>query len=286
MKIPGDIKILGIFGDPIEHTLSPSIQNAAFNALSLNMVYLPFNVKNENLKEAVASIKALNMLGVNITIPHKEAVMEFLDKVDEDAEKIGAVNTIVNRDGVLTGYNTDGEGYIESLTQETAFEVSNKNILMLGAGGAARGILYALLKRNPSKITIANRTIERAENLKAEFSKFFPEATINITGTNKIESIETFDLIINTTSSGMSGTEETKLIVEPKNFKKDAVVSEIIYKPMETPLLIEAEKNGLRLHKGLGMLIHQGALGFKLWTGKDAPVEAMRSAALVSLEAR
>ncbi len=286
--IDSETKVLGIFGDPIGHTLSPIIQNAAIKELGLKMVYVPFHVTPGNLKDAVASIKALGMPGVNITIPHKERVMEFLDATTDEARKIGAVNTIVNRDGHLTGHNTDGAGYITSLKAETGFECSGKNIVILGAGGAARGIMAAILAEAPASVTLVNRTVDRADSLAEDLGSECAEVKIHTVPLEKgplQPRIEAADLLINSTSVGMGGKVPfNPLVLSLDKLPSEAIVSDIVYKPLNTALLRSAKMTGHTVHKGLGMLIHQGALGFELWTGEKAPVETMRKAALKALD--
>ncbi|MBI5893868.1 MAG: shikimate dehydrogenase [Deltaproteobacteria bacterium] len=272
MKITGKTKILGIFGYPITHTLSPLMHNAAIERLGLDMVYLPFEVEHKDLKNVVDAIRALNIIGVNITIPHKESVIKFLDEVSDDARLIGAVNTIVNKNGKLIGYNTDGEGYVNSLKNELGFDVKGKNIVILGAGGAARGIVFAIAKKGAKKIVIANRTIKKAVSLANEFKRHFKEAEILASGIDE-QSFKKYltdiHLIINTTSIGMNDKGDLKIpfALIPKN----AVVSDIVYKPLLTKFLKNAERFGIKTHSGLGMLVEQGALSFKLWTKKDMP---------------
>ena len=286
--IDSDTKVLGIFGDPIGHTLSPVIQNAAISELSLNMIYVPFHVTPGALKDAVASIKALGMPGVNITIPHKERVMEFLDDMTDEARKVGAVNTIVNTDGRLTGHNTDGAGYITSLRAETGFEANGKNIVILGAGGAARGIMAAILAEAPASVTLVNRTVSRADTLAEDLGSGYVDVKIHTVPLEKgplKERIEEADLLINSTSVGMGGKVPfNPLVLSLDSLRGEAVVSDIVYKPLNTALLRSAKSTGHKVHQGLGMLIHQGALGFELWTGKKAPVDIMRSAALKAMD--
>lgn len=284
MKITGHTRIIGIFGDPVEHTLSPVMHNAAFDALELDMVYVPFHVRSKpasDLKAAVASIKALNILGMNITVPHKETVIKYLDEVDEYAREVGAVNTIVNKGGRLTGYNTDGAGYLLSLREETGFVPKDKNIIILGAGGAARSILYAVLSGKPRSVVIANRTIERADDLAAEFKGRFKKISIKTVLLEKHlikEHAWNADLIINTTSLGMMGRGAVDLPIE--NLPGHSIVSDIVYRPLKTTIIKKAAARGLATHTGLGMLVHQGAIGFELWTGQMAPTEVMMKAAL------
>lgn len=300
MNITGKTKILGIFGYPIGHTISPAMHNAVIKALGLDMMYLPFEVKPSELREAIKCIKSIGIIGVNITIPHKEAVIKFIDDVSEEARRIGAVNTIVNKDGRLIGYNTDGYGYVTSLKEEFNFNPKGKKIVILGAGGASRGILAALAIKKPKAIIVANRTPARAVLLVRAFKNKFPDTKFKAIGLQEERLKESFhdaNLLVNTTSVGMNyGASRPSRRKENSNtvalaqkiplgaMPKRAIVSDIIYSPSETLLLKRAKKIGLAAHGGLGMLIHQGARSFKLWTGIDAPVEVMRKAALKALK--
>jgi shikimate dehydrogenase len=281
-------RVIAIFGDPIGHSLSPVIQNAAFSHLDLPFIYHAFHVRpGRELKDAVAAIKALDMAGANTTIPHKESVIEHLDIISADARAIGAVNTIVNKDNQLTGYNTDGLGYVRSLVEETAFDSNGKNILIIGAGGAARGIIFALLKNTPNRITIMNRTLEKAEKLAGELSSAHKDTPITIAELNDRESIKEAALIINTTSIGMVWTamaDETPISLEYTC--NDTIISDIVYMPLLTPFIKQAIKKGLKTHTGLGMLVCQGALGFELWTDTPAPIDIMMKAARKALETK
>jgi shikimate dehydrogenase len=285
MNITAKTKILGIFGYPTGHTISPAMHNAVIKALRLDMVYLPFEVKPSELREAIKCIKSIGMIGVNITIPHKEAVIKFIDGISEEARHIGAVNTIVNKDGRLIGHNTDGYGYITSLKEECNFNPKGKNIAILGAGGAARGILVALSVKKPKTIVIANRTLARAISLIKAFKGKFPETKFEAVDLNKDilkKYFKDMELLVNTTSVGMKKNETVEIPLEL--LPKTAVVSDIVYNPLETLLLKKAKKLGLTTHSGLGMLVHQGVKSFKLWTGMDAPIEVMRKAALKALK--
>jgi shikimate dehydrogenase len=289
MKIDGHTKVAGIFGDPIGHTLSPAMHNAAFKAIGLNAVYVPFHIKADSkgaLKTAVEAIRAMNMLGVNVTIPHKERVFKFLDEVDEHAIDIGAVNTIVNRDGRLFGYNTDGAGYLLSLRKDTGFKPTGKRVVIIGAGGAARSILYSILGLKPVSVVLANRTVKRADSLANEFARKF-SVTVETTDLERAameKALSSADLVVNTTSIGMMGKGELGLPL--KALPSKAVVSDIVYRPLKTGLIKDAEKRGLKIHTGLGMLVRQGAIGFELWTSKKAPVSIMEKAALKALRQR
>lgn len=290
MQITGHTKITGIFGDPVEHTLSPAIHNAAFDSLGMDWAYVPFHVLGKpasHLKDAVAALRALNMAGVSVTIPHKEKVIQHLDDVDEAARHIGAVNTIVNRDGRLIGHNTDGAGYLLSLREETGFGVKGKSVVILGSGGAARAVIYSILAAGPASVIISNRTLKRADALADEFRERFKTVDIK-TVELKDDVIERrssgADILVNTTSLGMSGFERLDIGVE--TLSPGAVVSDIVYSPIETGLLKKAKARGLKTHTGIGMLVRQGALSFELWTGEKAPLEVMKKAALKALRSR
>jgi shikimate dehydrogenase len=285
MHITGKTRVVGVFGDPVRHSLSPVIQNAAFAALGLDFVYVPFHVKTEGLKAAVEGIRAMNMAGVNVTIPHKEGVLEHLDELDPHARVIGAVNTIVhNRDNRLVGYNTDGLGYLKSLKEETGLTPEDKNVLVAGAGGAARSILFSVLSGGAKKVVVMNRTVERAASLADEFAEIFPDAKLEAVSLERAAAQKHApgaDLLVNTTSLGMEGKNELDFPVE--KLAAGAVVSDIVYSPLETGLLKNATARGLKTHNGLSMLVAQGAVGFELWTGSKAPVEEMKAAAREAL---
>jgi len=262
--------VYGIIGHPVSHSLSPIIQNLAFCYHKINAVYLAFDVTD--LASALAGIRGLGIKGISVTIPHKMAIIPFLDKLDELAENVSAVNTVVNKDGLLIGYNTDCLGAMLALKEKA--DISRKDYVILGAGGAARAIGFAL-KKEGANITIINRTYEKGEVL------------ANALGAkclhwNKIKEVATYGLI-NTTPIGMwPKVEETPISKQYlRNFK---VVMDVVYHPLETRLLHEAEELGLITVDGLSMLIYQGVAQFKLWTGKDAPKEEMFRLAKQTLE--
>jgi len=286
LEISGKTKLVGIFGDPVDHTISPAMQNAAFEALGLDMAYIPFHVRKSpayDLKAAVNAVRALNMRGVNVTIPHKEKVLKYLDEVDPDAKAAGAVNTIVNRNGKLVGYNTDGPGYLLSLKEDIGFTVRGKRIVILGAGGAARAILRSALEKRPASIVVANRTLKRAEDLIREFEASYPVVmkAVGLLDSAIAQDLNNASLVVNTTSIGMKGTGAPDVPLEA--LPRGSIVSDIVYVPLETAFLNAAKARGLRVHYGLSMLVRQGALTFELWTGKKAPVEVMQRAALAAL---
>lgn len=270
----------GVFGDPIGHSKSPLMLNRAFEAAGINGAYAAFHIQPGTLKDAVSGIRALGFRGVNVTIPYKVEVMEYLDEIDEGARAIGAVNTIVCDEGRLKGYNTDGIGYVRSLKEETGVDLNGAKVLLLGAGGAARGIVYALAQEGAARITIANRTPEKAVELAAGMSAY--AETHGIGAEDLKAGAMDADIVINTTSAGMYPKVE-ELPMDPGLLHGGLLVSDLVYNPRITRFLREAEAKGARIHGGLGMFIYQGAFAFEYWTGKPAPVKEMREIVECSL---
>lgn len=266
MVVSGKTKIAGIFGYPIEHTLSPLMHNAAFDALGLDMCYLAFKVTPADLPHAVKAIQSFNMLGVNITVPHKENVIPMLDKVDKEASFIGAVNTIVNSEGLLTGYNTDGRGFISSLSEEGIL-VEGKDIFVIGAGGGSRAISY-YLSEQASKLTLYDIDKTKVEKLVLDLSKI----RNNVSVLDDIRNIGKPHIIINATPLGLKP--DDPLPLNPDFITPDMVICDLVYK--NTKFLKEAGNKGARTLDGSGMLLWQGVLAFELWTGVKPPVEIMR----------
>ncbi len=273
MKITGKTSVYGIFGYPVKHSLSPLMQNAAFEEVGVDAVYVPFEVEPENLKEAVNGVRALGVKGLNVTVPHKERIIEHLDYLSEEAELLGAVNTVKNENGELTGYNTDAEGFLRSLVEE-GVELEGKKALMFGAGGAGRAVGYALLKGGVSFLYVVNRNFQRAREVGELLGKrgnvlVFPlkESTVETL-------LKEVDMIVNTTSVGMKPDDPH--LFDYSKIPEGVTVVDIIYNPPETPLLKAAKEKGCKAVNGLGMLVYQGAVAFEIWTGKKAPVETMR----------
>lgn len=272
--------LFGVFGDPIRHSRSPIMLNRAFQEAGINGVYAAFHVRPEELGDAVRGIRALGYRGINVTIPHKVEVMQYLDEIDEGAKVVGAVNTIVNESGKLIGYNTDGIGYVRSLKEETGIELKGKSILLLGAGGAARGVAYALAKEGAGCIYIANRTKERALELAGTISAYTNAIGL---GMDELEQVvDQVQFVLNTTSAGMHPHVD-ELPLPISLLRSHHLVSDLIYNPRITRFLREAEALGARIHGGLGMFIYQGAFAFEYWTGTPAPVAAMRQVVEQSL---
>jgi shikimate dehydrogenase len=272
------VKRVELFAYPAWHSLSPAMHNAAFESLGVDARYLPVEVPPHELPAAVAGLKEPEVLGANVTLPHKERVIPLLDSVSAEARAVGAVNTIVRRGDSLEGHNTDVSGFLRALA-DLSFDFQGKRALLLGAGGAARAVAYALLISGLGDLLIYNRTLERAERLAGDFSSL-GEVRV-LTGERLKEDLGECELVVNATSVGLMkegvSLEETPL---PAEFlpPKGAVV-DLVYRPARTRLLREAEAAGLVTQNGLPMLVYQGADSFSLWTGLDAPAGLMRSAA-------
>jgi len=275
--ISGKTRICGVIGDPIEHTMSPAMHNAAFREKGIDYLYVPFRVKREELGKAIEGMRALNMKGLNVTIPHKVAVIPFLDKLDPLAEKIGAVNTIVNEDGALKGYNTDATGFLQALL-EGGVDPQEKNVLVLGAGGASRAISLILADRG-AHLTILNRLLELdwAKELAGRISQFFNREVeaLELNRENLTRTLKKTDILVNATSVGMTpDIEQTP--VDSDLLTPEITVFDIVYNPIKTRLLREAEAAGAKTISGVEMLVWQGALAFENWTGLEAPIDLMR----------
>ena len=270
IQISGRTKITGLFGYPVEHTLSPAMHNAAFTELGLDYCYVPFLVHPDYLEYAVKAIKALNLSGVNVTVPHKEKVMPFLDEINEEASFIGAVNTIVNSGGKLTGYNTDGRGFMQSLL-EGGTSIEGKDILIIGAGGASKAISY-YLSQKAKTLYLYDIDKYKVEKLVQDLNNIFNNVYI----IENISSIDRFHIIINATPLGLK--KEDPLPFDTTLLRTEQTVCDVIYK--KTRLLEEASKKGCVTLDGMGMLLWQGVFAFELWTGKKPRVEVMRNALL------
>jgi shikimate dehydrogenase len=280
MKIKGTTRVCGLFGYPVQHSFSPAMHNAAFSYLGLDYVYVPFLVAPDRLEQAVNAIRALNLSGVNVTVPHKEKVISFLDELMPEARLVGAVNVIVNNHGQLTGHNTDGAGFLRALKSETGFLPEGRDVLVLGAGGAARAVSVSLALAGAREICIANRTAQRAEELARELNRSTPARAKAVLWSEQdlIKVIERVSLIIQATSVGMHPGEEVCPSFPFQHLQKGQVVCDLIYNPPRTKFLEQAQATGSTAFNGLGMLFHQGALAFELWTGVRAPEEIMYQA--------
>ena len=277
-RINGQTRIVGVIGDPVQHSRSPQMHNAAIVERKLDYVYVPFHVRSGELREAIEGFKALNVLGVNVTIPHKQTVMSILDDVSHEATLIGAANTLIFCDGRVSGDNTDAQGFLRAMTEEGIDIPVGGSAVVLGAGGAARAVVVALALSGLDLITIANRTGWKA----IQFEKDL--ATISETEISAVDlasnqlnlAIRSADLLVNTTSVGMQETDQ--LLIDPDSLNPGTIVYEIVYTPPETPLLRVAREKGCQTIGGIGMLVHQGAIAFEKWIGIVPNVETMRIA--------
>lgn len=279
---------LGIIGFPIGHSISPVFQQAALDHCGIDATYEAWEVAPDHIQTFIQGLREPDVLGINVTVPHKEAVIPFLDEVDDWATEAGAVNTIVNRNGKLTGHNTDGYGFLQGLKQTARFEPKGRRVLLLGAGGAARGVVLALAREEVQELVIANRTVARAEALVrlAQARGVASQAISldwNVLGMVAVNA----DLIVNCTTIGMAhGPDATGTPLLQQQIPPTTIVYDLVYNPLETPLLREAARAGGGVLGGIQMLVHQGAASFKMWTGQPAPVAVMLEAATQEMKAR
>ena len=269
MTLNSDTILFAVLGNPVSHSLGPLMHNTAFSALGYNGAYLAFRVTD--IGNAVVGIKALGIKGASITIPHKVSVMDFLDELDDTAKKIGAVNTIISREGVLTGYNSDGLGAVKALLEKTT--IKDKNVVILGAGGAARAIGFAIISEG-GRVTVINRTPANGEKLAKDLGADFQPISM----LNKTEC----QILINTTPVGMMPDIDA-MPVRKQDLDKIMVVMDIVYNPLKTRFLRAAENIGCQTIDGVSMFAFQGAFQLELWTGMKAPVEVMKKAVLNAL---
>lgn len=272
----GATNLLGLIGHPIKQSYSPFIHNVALELTKLDYIYLPFDVPASHLRNALKGAVALGIKGFNITVPHKVKVLDFVNNLSEEASDTGAVNTVVNEHGKLTGYNTDVNGVIESLLPYKE-EISGKTVTLIGTGGAARAIVYVLVRYfKPSHINIVNRTEERAESFRKYISakmkydsfstyEFFPPSLIDVFNNSK--------LIVNATPIGMFPEVDDTVTRIPESFNKNQIVFDVVYNPAKTKFLELAKSRGAETINGLTMLVYQAAKSFNLWTGQEMPLE-------------
>ena len=279
---------LGIIGYPIGHSISPLFQQAALDRLSVPYQYRAYEVHPDLVGEFVGSLRYGNVLGINVTVPHKEAVIPFLDDIDDWAAEAGAVNTIVNRDGRLTGYNTDGYGFLRALRESGGLDPAGRRALILGAGGSARGVAQALISAGVGRLDIANRTLARAESLaQLAADRSVPAHALPLEPDRLSPAAASAELIVNCTSLGMRhGPDETASPLEAHEIPADALVYDLVYNPMLTPLLQAAERAGAPTLGGISMLVYQGAASFELWLERPAPVAVMMDAAMAAMRAQ
>ncbi len=280
--IDGSTEVFGIIGFPLEHSLSPVMHNSVFKAMKLNCIYIPFLVRKE-LRQTILGLHAVNVKGVNVTIPHKEEVIKYLDELDETSAMIGSVNTIKFNDKKV-GYNTDGIGAVQALKEKNA-EIKGKKIMLLGAGGAARSIAFQSILEGCSELLILNRTKKRGDKLALDIFERtnFLGKSLKLNDEVLSRHIKEVDILINSTSLGMyPNINETPV---PKEIlHEELVVFDIVYNPLKTKLLREAEEVGAKTIDGVGMLVHQGAETLRIWLDIDPPIDLMRETLLSHLK--
>ena len=268
---------VGIFGYPLGHSISPAFQQAALDYHGVPATYHAWPVPPDRLADEVARLRGVDYLGANVTVPHKEHVREYLDEIDPWAQSIGAVNTIVREGSRLVGYNTDAYGFIKSLNKVGGFDPDGKRVVILGAGGAARAAVFGLAEEGISSLTIANRTLQRAQSLADEVSGSIAAVeAISVSGPSLADACADAQLIVNCTSIGMRHSEtEGSTPLDANLIPAGSLVYDMVYNPPRTPLLLAAAQAGANAVGGLSMLIYQGAAAFEHWTGKEAPIEVM-----------
>jgi shikimate dehydrogenase len=285
MKISGKTRVLGIIGSPVGHSLSPLMQNAAIEELGIDYVYVPFPVEPDSLGQAVAGLRSLGVWGFNVTIPHKTAIIPFLDRISPEAELCGAVNTVCRQGDLLVGHNTDGAGFLAAVLSDLVHDPGGSAVLILGAGGAARAAVAALAGAGVARVVIANRTRERGVSLVERFQSAFPgvQFVVSSLATEELAGhLRRTDLLVNTTSVGMNGTNFECLPLAA--MRPEGLVYDMVYVPAVTPLLAAAKERGLACANGAGMLAAQGEAAFFLWTGFEAPRAVMRQKLLAELK--
>ena len=269
------VKTYAVIGDPIDHSLSPNIHNAAFRELGLDCTYIAYRIPKDELAAGIEALKKIKISGFNVTIPHKVEMVKYLDKVNEDCSIIGATNTVSNDDGSLTGYNTDMEGFLDPLKRRK-LNLKDAKVLLIGAGGAARAIAAGFAKEKAEKITVANRTLQNAN----ELSQFAKKIGIdsNAISLDKVgESASDYNIIVNATSIGLNNEPSP---ISTNSINEKSIVYDIVYKPVNTDLIKQSKKNGATVIYGYEMLLGQAALAFKIWHGVEAPYEAMKKSIL------
>jgi shikimate dehydrogenase len=282
MVISGKTRVCGVIGDPIAHSLSPVMHNAAFSHLKLDFVFLAFRVKAVDLESAARGVRGLGIRGLNVTMPHKAAVIGFLDEVDSTVKFLGSANTVLNDNGKLLGFNTDGVGALRAL-KEKGVDPKGKKVVLLGAGGAARAIAFSLAKE-VGELCVLNRAAEKAKALADALNGVFGEKVVgDALSASAIQShLQDADILVNATSVGMHPNVSQSLVA-PRWLKPSLCVMDIVYDPVETTLAKDSKAVGARVISGVEMLLYQGAASFEIWTGCVAPIEVMRNAALNEL---
>jgi shikimate dehydrogenase len=281
LNINGSTQVLAVIGHPVAHSFSPQMHNAAIRALGMNLCYVAFHVRPDEVGAALNGLRASNLLGLNVTVPHKEAVLPYLDEISEEAQHVGAVNTIHHIGGRLIGYNTDVYGILTSLRETSGLQTLPETVAVLGASGAARGVVYGLCTQSEVReIRIFNRTVEKAENLAQEMSRYTEARLEGLPLDDEAlrNGLADAGLLINTTSVGMHPHPEESPVGNGQSLHPGLVVYDIVFNPLDTLLMKQARAAGAKAVGGIEMLVYQGAKSFEIWTGTYPPVEVMKSA--------
>jgi len=280
----GTTKLVGVIGFPIEHSLSPPMHNAAFAKLGMDWAYVAYRVEPARVPEAIRGIVALGMVGLNVTIPHKQAAAELVDELDPAARALHSVNTIHNLSGMLKGYSTDGPGFVRSV-EETGARLQGKAVTLIGAGGSARAVAYALVSAGVGSLTVAARRPQKAEEVAAMVTEHTGRsvAVVDLNSPSARETVLRSDILVDSTSVGMHPNVDVPPVIPADWMHAGQLVCDLTYNPRETCLLKAARAAGAETLDGTGMLVHQGAIAFEIWTGVKAPVETMREALLKEL---
>jgi len=279
MDITGKTEVVGLFGYPVRHTASPAFQNAGFRAAGLDWIYLPFEVHPDDLGEAIAGIVALGFRGINLTIPHKQAVMDYMNEIRPEAAIIGAVNTVDIKGGRLKGYNTDGRGFAKSLKEESGVDLAGKNLFVMGAGGGGRAVAVQAALDGAASVSICDSDETRSKSLASAIDVGVRPGAARLVSHHQPsirEALRNCEIFADATPLGMRSGDPTS--IEPDWLSPSTLVYDLVYDPPETPLLRAAKERGCRTQNGLGMLLYQGCIAFEIWTGVSAPVEPMRAA--------
>lgn len=279
-SVDGSTRVVGVFGDPVEHTASPAMHNAAFETLGLNWIYVAFRVPPERLETALRGTAALGMPGVNLTVPLKEAALAIVDRLDPGARILGAVNTVVvDEGGELIGHNTDGPGFVRAVREDFGLELKGRRMAVVGVGGAGRAVALQSALEGVARLVLFNRSMQRAESVAGAVRALRGDVEVEVRPLDALgvaNALEGIDLAVNGTSLGLR--EDDPSPIPAIALHEGLCVYDLVYRPAPTPLEREASKRGVRAANGLGMLLHQGALAFELWTGMEPPLAPMRDA--------
>lgn len=277
-RVTGCTRLLGVIGNPVAHSISPQLHNTISSHLGVDLIYVPLRVDREELGAAVKGLKALNYIGFNVTVPYKKDIMKFLDENTKEAILMGAVNTVKNIDGRLYGYNTDAEGFARSFKLETGTGFKEKQVLILGAGGTARAIAVKLALEGVRKLTVVNRTFERADEIAGLINNHFrPMAdSLSLQDMRASQAFYESDIVINTTSAGMHPNIDDTPLTDTMQFQEHQIAYDVIYNPGKTKFLAAAGSRGCKIANGLGMLFYQGIFAYEIWTGIKLSEELVR----------